>query len=42
MTVRVYVEDVVYDERTFDDEQKAIDFASVQQDIGFKVRFIEE
>jgi len=40
MTVRVYVGNVVFDEVTFDDEQKAIDFASEHQDNGLKVRFV--
>jgi hypothetical protein len=38
MTVRVYVETVLLEEVTFSLEQEALEFASEQQDAGYKVR----
>jgi hypothetical protein len=40
MTVRVYVETVLLEEVLFRSEQEALEFASIQQDAGYKVRLV--
>jgi hypothetical protein len=40
MTVRVYVETVLLEEVQFQSEQEALQFASEQQDAGYKVRLV--
>jgi len=40
MTVQVYVEDVLFDEKTFPSEDEAVMWASYQQDSGYKVRIV--
>ena len=40
MTVRVMSGNCIVDEQTFPTEDLAIAFASDQQDLGFKVRFV--
>ena len=41
MTVKVFSGECMIDEQEFVSEDKAIDFASEQQDNGFKVRLEE-
>lgn len=40
MCVKVYIEDVLYDEQTFTNEDEAIMWASYMQDAGYKVRIV--
>jgi len=40
MSVKVFVENVEWDEKTFDTEEEALLWASYMQDAGFKVRIV--
>lgn len=42
MAVKVFIEGMLYDEKTFTNEEEAVMWASYMQDAGYKVRIVEE